>query len=171
MRTAGTVLLVLGCLYLLWGLVPPGDRAANLDEAQAMARERRLDGFVGGALLLTVGFVLRLLHRAPATVNAVAVENWLSIPVTADAERAIKSTIAERRYPSGSGIRIIEGPSTTQFDVKYDLPSDDADDCMAESNGVTIFVHKSLASRIRDKCIDLKDGTLQLVSFGQQVQG
>ena len=66
----------------------------------------------------------------------------------------------ERRFPPGSGVRIVASDSPDKLAVKFDLPSDDAEDCVGESNGISVFAHKSLVSNLKDKCIDLCNGCL-----------
>jgi hypothetical protein len=160
MRTVGIILVVLGALTLLWGLTPPHDLGRDQQEAAAIIHERRFDGLVGAGLLAAVGFILIAMYRPAALVQAVAVEQWLTIPVTAQAASIIKSAIIDRGYPAGSGVRISEGTSPEELDVKYDLSSADPDDCVSDSGGVLVFVHRSLVPKLQDKCVDCVNGAL-----------
>jgi Fe-S cluster assembly iron-binding protein IscA len=165
MRTLGIILVVLAAATLLWGLMPPRDLGRDQQEAAAILQERRFNGLLFAGLLAAVGIILIVVNRPAEPVQAVAVDQWLNISVTAQAGTIIKSAITDRGYPPGSGVRISAGTSPDEMEVKYDLPSSDLEDFVSDSGGVLVFVHKSLVPKLEGKCIDCVNGALVVAAI------
>jgi Fe-S cluster assembly iron-binding protein IscA len=163
MRQIGFVLIVLGALQIVSQLILPASLPPTPGVERDLAIERQYNGGFLGVCVIATGVMLLVLNRQPEPVQAVAVEQWISIPLTAEAIRFVRSEMQERRYPPGSGLRIVAGEESGTLALKFDLASDDVHDCVGESHGIAVFVHKSLVSRLKNNCIDFIDGSLAVV--------
>jgi hypothetical protein len=164
MRIAGIILLILGGLTFLRSLGTLLARQSMEDEVSGAAQMKREDAFVPAIMLFALGTALIVFSRHQKPVGAVPAEQWFPITLTPAAAEFARTTIVERNYPAGSGLRIDTGKSQNMFVVQFDMPSDDANDWMGENLGIPVFVDKQFVDAVSGKTIDLNNNRLVLIS-------
>jgi len=163
MRIAGIILLVLGGLTLLGSLGALLARPAVEDEVSGLGLQQRLDAFMPAVMLFAIGTALLVFSRPHKPVSAVLADQSFSIVLTPAAAEFARCAMVERNYPAGSGLRVDPGKTKDSFVVQFDMPSDDANDWMAESLGIPVFVDKAFVNEISGKTIDVNNEKLALI--------
>jgi hypothetical protein len=162
LRVLGIGAVVLGALMILRGLVSNAVPGSVEDEVLAVGLQQRLDGFMPGALLFVIGIVLLVWSRDSGVINAIPADQSITITITPEAAEFARRTIVERKYPPGSGLRVAEAASQNNLVVQFDLPSDSAEDWLAESLGIPVYVERGLVDFVSGKTIELVDRRLAL---------
>ena len=164
MRIAGFILLALGGLTFLGSLGTLLTRQPLEDEVSGSAQMKREDAFMPAIMLFALGTALIVFSRHQKPVGAVPAEQCFPITLTPAAAEFARTTIAERKYPAGSGLRIDAGKTQNTFVVQFDMPSDDANDWMGEHLGIPVFTDKQFVDAVSGKTIDLSNDQLALIS-------
>jgi len=155
MRIAGIVLLVLGILLIASSALQLAAPSSSKKHNGLSESQQRMDAFIPGAILAVIGIALAMFSAPRSIITATPADEWLSIKITPAAAEQAKRAIAERRYPSGTGLRVVAGPTAGTFEVKYDMATD-GDDCVGEDQGVSVFVEKQFAPAISGRTIDFR---------------
>jgi hypothetical protein len=164
LRIGGYIAITLGALALCGGVGSVKAPRNSEDEVLGQGLQQRLDAVIPGSLLIVIGVVLLAMNRPSKAIDAVPAEQWFPITLTPDAAEFARRTIAERKHPPGSGLRIADGHRSKSLEVQFDLPSEGTDDWMGEHLGIPVFADRSLVDAASGKTIELSGDRLTLKS-------